>query len=237
MIEMYRDRHVDGYIIAPPEGIQDEINSLLKAGFPVVLFDRQLEDVNADYVVVDNLFSTYNATRHLITQGYKNIAYVSFLSSQSQLTQRMQGYKNALKEHNLKPIVKEVLFNRDNEIIMDPIRTFLNKRKDDIDAVLFGTNHIGVCGLRLFKELGIKVPEDIAVVSFDDYEVFQLFTPPISAIAQPIVQIADNVITTLLNKLNSPLKDKSVKAIKLSTELNIRSSSAPANKKLHKQLG
>lgn len=237
LIEMYRDRHVDGYIMAPPEGIQDEINSLIKAGFPVVLFDRKLDDVNADYVVVDNLFSTYNATRHLISQGYKNIAYISFLSSQFQLTQRMQGYKNALKEHNLKPIVKEVLFNRDNEIIMDPIRTFLNKRKDDIDAVLFGTNHIGVCGLRLFKELGIKVPEDIAVVSFDDYEVFQLFTPPISAIAQPIVQIADNVITTLLNKLNSPLKDKSVKAIKLSTELNIRSSSAPANKKLHKQLG
>ena len=236
MIEMYRDRHVDGYIIAPPEGIQDEINSLLKAGFPVVLFDRQLEDVNADYVVVDNLFSTYNATRHLITQGYKNIAYVSFLSSQSQLTQRMQGYKNALKEHNLKPIIKEVLFNRDNEIIMEPIRAFLNKRKDDIDAILFGTNHIGVCGLRLFMELGIKVPEDIAVVSFDDYEVFQLFTPPISAIAQPIVQIADNVITTLLNKLNAPFKDKSVKAIKLSTELNIRSSSAPADKKLHKLL-
>ena len=143
----------------------------------------------------------------------------------------MQGYKNALKEHNLKPIVKEVLFNRDNDVIMEPIRTFLKKRKDDIDAVLFGTNHIGVCGLRIFSELGIRVPEDIAVVSFDDYEVFQLFTPPISAIAQPIIQIADNVITTLLSKLNSPLKDKSVKTITLSTELNVRSSSAPSIKK------
>ena len=55
LIEMYRDRHVDGYIIAPPEGIEDDINSLVKAGFPVVLFDRNLENVNADYVVVDNL--------------------------------------------------------------------------------------------------------------------------------------------------------------------------------------
>ncbi len=228
LIEMYRDRRVDGYIIAPPEGIEDDINSLIKTGFPVVLFDRNLENVTADYVVVDNLFATYNATQHLISQGYKNIAYVSFLSAQAQLTQRMQGYKNALKEHNLKPIVKEVLFNRDNDIIMDPIRTFLKKRRDDIDAVLFGTNHIGVCGLRLFNELDIKVPDDIAVVSFDDYEVFQLFTPPISAIAQPIVQIADNVITTLLSKLNHPVKNKSVKTIMLSTELNIRASSAPA---------
>ena len=231
LIEMYRDRRVDGYIIAPPEGIEDDINSLIKTGFPVVLFDRNLENVNADYVVVDNLFSTYNATQHLISQGYKNIAYVSFLSAQAQLTQRMQGYKNALKEHNLKPIVKEVLFNRDNDIIMDPIRTFLKKRRDDIDAILFGTNHIGVCGLRLFNELGIKVPDDIAVVSFDDYEVFQLFTPPISAIAQPIVQIADNVITTLLSKLNHPVKNKSVKTIMLSTELNIRASSASAKTK------
>jgi LacI family transcriptional regulator len=231
LIEMYHDRRVDGYIIAPPEGIEDDINSLIKTGFPVVLFDRNLENVNADYVVVDNMNATYKATQHLISQGYKNIAYVSFLSAQAQLTQRMQGYKNALKEHNLKPITKEVLFNRDNDIIMDPIRTFLKKRSGDIDAILFGTNHIGVCGLRLFNELGIKVPHDIAVVSFDDYEVFQLFTPPISAIAQPIVQIADNVISTLLNKLNHPIKNKSVKTITLSTELNIRASSAPAKTK------
>ena len=143
----------------------------------------------------------------------------------------MQGYKNALKEYNLKPIIKEVLFNHDNDVIMEPIRQFLKKRRDDIDAILFGTNHIGVCGLKLFSELDIKVPQDMAVVSFDDYEVFQLYTPAISAIAQPIVQIADNVITTLLSKLNTSVANKSVKTITLSTELNIRSSSIAKKEK------
>jgi LacI family transcriptional regulator len=225
LIEMYRERHVDGYIIAPPEGIEDDINSLIKAGFPVVLFDRNLPKVDTDYVVIDNLFSTYNATKHLIEQGYKNVAFITFSSMQQQLTQRMQGYKNALKDYALKPIIKEVVFNRDNDMIIEPIRAFIKKRRGDIDAVLFGTNHIGVCGLRVINELGINVPQEMAVVSFDDYEVFELFTPPVSAIAQPIVEIADNIITTLLKKLNTPVKNKSVQTITLSTELHIRESS------------
>ncbi|MEP6613445.1 MAG: LacI family transcriptional regulator, partial [Mucilaginibacter sp.] len=74
LVNMFRDRHVDGYIIAPPEGIEDDLNSSIKNGMPVVMFDRHLPKVDTDYVEIDNLFSTYNATLHLIEQGYKNIA-------------------------------------------------------------------------------------------------------------------------------------------------------------------
>jgi len=80
LITMFRDRHVDGYIIAPPEGIEKEIESLINDGMPVVLFDRHLPYVNTDFVEVNNLFSTYNATRHLIDQGFKNIAFITFAS-------------------------------------------------------------------------------------------------------------------------------------------------------------
>ncbi|SEO09553.1 LacI family transcriptional regulator [Mucilaginibacter gossypiicola] len=58
LIAMLRDRHVDGYIIVPPQGVEDDIRALIRDGFPVVLFDRNLPEVETDYVLVDNLFST-----------------------------------------------------------------------------------------------------------------------------------------------------------------------------------
>jgi LacI family transcriptional regulator len=226
MIAMFRDRRVDGYIIAPPEGIEEDIAQLINEGFPVVLFDRYLTNITTDYVVVDNFFSTYNATKHLINQGgFRNIGFVNFTSSQTQLQQRMQGYKMAMNEHNLKTHIKEIVYHPDLELITKPINAFL-KKHPFLDAVLFGTNHLGACGLRVIKELGLTVPDDIAVVSFDDYELFQMHNPTITAIAQPIDKIADKIISIMVHRLTKGSTDKAgTETVMLPTELLIRESS------------
>ena len=223
MIAMFRDRHVDGYIIAPPVGVEEDNSELIKDDLPVVLFDRYYPTLESSYVVIDNLYATYNATQYFIDQGYKNIAFITFASHQTQMQARMDGYEKALKENGLKPHVKEVVFNRDAKYIIEPITDFLKDQK--FDAILFATNRIGVCGLKVMNNLGIKVPEDIAVISFDDYDVFELYTPSITAIAQPIEEIADNVISLLLNKLNTPANSRKDQQITLNTELKIRGSS------------
>src|ERR1700712_2417797 len=202
LIAMFRDRHVDGYIIAPPVGVEDDIAELIKDELPVVLFDRYFPNIDSSYVVTDNMHGTYNATQYLVEQGYKKIAFITFKSHQTQMQARMDGYEKALKENNLQPHIKEVVFNQDAQFIIDPITDFLEKNTD-FDAILFGTNRIGVCGLKVISNLGIKVPDDVAVISFDDYDVFELYSPSITAIAQPIEEIADKVITTLLNKMNN----------------------------------
>ena len=226
MLQMFRERHVDGYIIAPPEGIEEEISQLINEGFPVVLFDRFLPNVTTDYVVVDNFFSTYNATKHLISQNrYKNIAFISFSSAQAQLQQRLQGYKIAMNEFKMKCHIKEIVYQPDVSLITKPILNFF-KKNTFIDAVVFGTNHLGACGLRVIKELNLSIPDEIAVVSFDDYEVFQLHSPAVTAIAQPIDKIADEIISLMVKRLRQPLEDKTqVEKISLPTELFIRDSS------------
>ncbi len=227
LITMFRDRHVDGYIIAPPEGIESEIESLINDGLPVVLFDRHLPYVNTDFIEVNNLFSTYNAARHLIEQGFKNIAFVTFASQQTQMLDRVKGYHDAIKNEGLKVIIKEIVFNQNEEVIMKPLREFI-KSNPNIDAILFGTNHIGTCGLKVMQELDKKAPTDIAVISFDDYDVFALHSPPVTAIAQPIEEIADNVISVLLEKLNNRLSFNKSQSVILKTELKIRKSSIKA---------
>jgi len=231
MLQMFRERHVDGYIIAPPEGLEQEITQLINEGFPVVLFDRYLAGVTTDYVVVDNFFSTYNATKHLINQNeYKNIAFISFTSAQAQLQQRLQGYKMAMSEHKMKCYIKEIVYQPDISLIIKPILSFL-KRNSFLDAVLFGTNHLGACGLRVIRDLGLSVPGDIAVVSFDDYEVFQLHYPPVTAIAQPIDKIADEIISLMVRRLRNPRPDgEETRSVILPTELFIRESSVKRKK-------
>ena len=224
LINMFRDRHVDGYIIAPPEGIEEDIESLIKDGMPVVLFDRHLPNVNTDFIEVDNLFSTYNATRHLIDQGFKNIAFVTFASHQTQMVDRVKGYQDAINGAGLEATVKEIVFNQDEGLIMNPLRDFI-QANPQLDAILFGTNHIGTCGLKIMQELGKKAPTDIAVISFDDYDVFELHSPPVTAISQPVEEIADNVISVLLEKLNDSTSSTKPQSIILKTDLKIRNSS------------
>lgn len=224
LIAMFRDRHVDGYIIVPPEGIEEDISSLIKDGFPVVLFDRYLPKVDTDYVVVDNLFSTYNATRLLIDKGHKNIAFISFISDQTQMRHRLEGYEKAMAESNLKISIKEIEFDQDQKLIKAPIRAFLNEYKET-DAILFANNYLATNGLKVIRDLGLKVPEDLALISFDDYVVFELCNPPVTAISQPLDEIANNVISLLLNRLNtSTVDDDSKQQVTLQTELMIRAS-------------
>jgi LacI family transcriptional regulator len=231
LIAMFRDRHVDGYIIAPPLGIEGDVTELIKDGLPVVLFDRYFPDVDCSYVITDNLQSTYNATEYLIDQGYKKIAFITLKSNQTQMKARLDGYKDALKENNLEPYIKEVTFNQDSKFMLEPITDYLENNRD-LDAIIFGTNRIGTCGLKVINNLGIKVPEDIAVISFDDHDVFELYSPSITAIAQPIEEIATKAISLLLNKLDSTAPDNNIKKVILETDLIIRASSQLKARKL-----
>lgn len=229
LIQMYRERHVDGYIITPPEGIEPEINSLLASGCPVVLFDRLLHGVDADFVLINNEQSTYNATKHLITQGYKNIAFITLGSLQSQMQDRLNGYEKALSERELPIHLKELPYTAESSDYTRHITAFL-KRKPELDAIVFGTNYIGVSGLKAINALGRRIPADLAVISFDDHDVFELNTPTVTAIAQPIEEMAEKVITLLLNKLNRDTKPVASKTYVLPAKLIMRNSSGAAKR-------
>ncbi|MDN3548527.1 LacI family DNA-binding transcriptional regulator [Mucilaginibacter aquaedulcis] len=223
LIAMFRDRHVDGYIIVPPQGIEEDISGLIRDGLPVVLFDRHLPEVETDYVLVDNLFSTYNATRYLVDKGYKNVAFISIDAHQSQMIDRLDGYKKAMNESKLNMSVLEVDFFQDKKLMINQIADFLNEHPDT-DSILFGNNRLATCGLKALRNLNKRVPEDIALISFDDYEVFELSNPPVTAIAQPIDNIADQVITILLNRLNTSVVNNNKQHVILPTDLKVRKS-------------
>lgn len=226
LIAMYKDKHVDGYIIVPPEGVEKEINDLSASGKPVVLLDRSLDTVEVDNIVINNYESVYEGTKHLVENGFNRIAFITLSSLQSQMLDRLSGYEQAIEDHGLTPYVKEISYV-DSEESKKHIRNFIERKGNRLDAIVFSTNYLCVSGLKAIKELDLDIPKDIAVVSFDDYELFEMYTPSITSISQPIEAIAENAINLLLSRLKKKKidSDKDAQKVILPTTFVVRESS------------
>ncbi len=222
LIKMFKDCRVDGYIIAPADGMEDEIKKLLKEKEKVVLFDRFFKDVPTDYVVVDNEKSSARATSHFMEQGFKRIAFITTTSAQSPMKHRLAGYTKTIKRYGLEPLVKKIAYTEDHDLIDREIESFLRDHPD-IDAILFATNYLAINGIEMIRKLKLKIPDDIAVISFDDHILFQLYDPPITSVVQPVEEISEEVINTLLKKLNN--QSKIQKQLELPTVFTLRKSS------------
>lgn len=218
LIQMFRDRHVDGYIITPVEGVEDEIESLVASQSPLVLFDRYLPGVSTNYVVSDNVRGGYDATAHLAEQGFERIAMVTLYSSQTQMRDRMEGYMRAIDRYKLQPYVKKMNAEASEEAIIVDYQAFIQDQQPD--AIFFATNYLAIHGLEACQALGVPIP---AMVSFDDHTLFKLFNPKITAVSQPIEALAAELIHILLNQLDG--KGKEIKQVSLPSELVIRESS------------
>lgn len=226
LIKLFRERRVDGYIITPAEGTGKDINKLLSEDLPVVLFDRYLPDINSNYVIVDNFGSTFKAITHFIDQGYKDLAFITLDSLQTQMQDRLMGYEKAMNENKLKQYIKKIPFYDNYQNYNEQITSFLQAHPK-IDAVFFATNYLAISGLEVIVNLGKKIPDDIGIIAFDDHDLFRLYSPSITAIAQPIEQISEQLINTILDNILNPSNISSeILKINLPAELVIRQSSA-----------
>ncbi|MDN5286526.1 MAG: transcriptional regulator, LacI family [Mucilaginibacter sp.] len=229
LINMFRRYQVDGYIIAPAPGIEADIQTLIAEGLPVVIFDRMLSGIDTSFVEVDNFAGAYKAVDHLMINGFKRIALITLESEQNQMLDRLEGYLQAINDHGLKQYVKKIKYHEDNEKSISQIIAFLQPEK--IDAIFFTTNYIAFTGLEALKRLNLQISKDIGIVVFDDYNSFALFGPSITAVAQPIKEIADNLTRIMLKQLSNGFLINPEK-VELKTTLMVRGSSMPIKIKI-----
>jgi LacI family transcriptional regulator len=223
LIKLFRERQIDGYIITPAEGIEKDIQSLLEEKCNVVLFDRYLPSMECNYVVVDNLRGTYDAVTHLIQQGYENIALVTLDSAQTQMQDRLNGYRQALQEHDKSSFITRLPFHENPEKTVEDITTML-KNNPEIDAMFFATNYLAVSGLEAVKRLKLNIPSDIGIIAFDDHDLFRLYNPSITVVAQPIEEMSQKIINILLDQIDARAEQHFEKVV-LPASLVIRNSS------------
>jgi LacI family transcriptional regulator len=205
LINMLSQRQVDGYIITPTLLLADDIHRLQAESKPVVLVDRyfpQHKDIPA--VLVNNYEGVTKGTEYLIDKGYRKIGLVTIDAEMAHMKDRLRAYYDVLENRGLKvddELVKIIPYATDRETALEEIQDLLSGREADIDAVFFFTNYLGVLGIEAIKKLDIKIPEKLAVLCFDDNDIFRLYTPTISVIRQPIEEIGRKAMLALIERL------------------------------------
>lgn len=223
MLQVYRSQKIDGYIIAPPPGIEKEVNDLIKGGYPVVFFDRPLKGVNTDTVLVDNYQSTFDGTQHLIENGFKHIGFITLLSDQGQMLERLEGYHDAMVQADLEPSILKIQYHGTGNHSIKQIEEVLQGERE-LDALFCATNYIADNALEAIANLGLNIPKDLGIMVFDDQKMYKLFHPPITAITQPVKEISEISTNLLLKRLINTEESPSVQKVVLSTQLVVRKS-------------
>ncbi len=205
LINLYKSRQVDAYIIAPAEGTEADIESLLLEQKPVVLFDRYLPALNVNYVGIDHFSASYSAVSQFVKEKRQNIAMVTVNVEVQQITNRYDGYKKALTDHDIEPndqLLVKIPFNQSKEDTIAQLVGFF-ERNPEIDAVLFATNYLAISGLIALKQIKKMVDKDFSVIAYDDGDVFKLHSPEISAVEQPLNDISEQIINLIFEQLAS----------------------------------
>lgn len=202
LVRILGQRQVDGFLITPTPGMREEISKVANQRKPLVLMDRYFPGLSVPHVVVDNYNGARMAMQHLLEKGYRRIGYVTIQLDQVQMHQRRQAYEDCLQGMGFpvdESLVLPLSYHCRPEESVQQIRRFISERPE-MDAIFFATNYVGIYGLEAIKDLGCRIPDDLAVVCFDDHDIFRLYTPGITIVKQPVALIAQTAMQLLVKQ-------------------------------------
>ncbi|APY11567.1 hypothetical protein BWZ22_10085 [Seonamhaeicola sp. S2-3] len=204
LIRSMLNRQIDGLIIASTQNNADDIQMLKHERVPFVLIDRHYPDKETDYVVVNNFKGMKIATEHILNLGRRKLGFISLNTPLDALNQRYNGFKAALNDCGIELDEKRVK-TLNQGYFADEMPNAIKQlvENENVDSLVFGTHYLTMEGLRILKSINVKVPEEVAIVSFDETQAFDLISPPITAVIQPINDIGSLALEILLKKIEN----------------------------------
>jgi LacI family transcriptional regulator len=192
---------------------------------PLIFFDRVAEHKNCTNVLIDNRKAAYEATLHLIEQGCRNIVHITATPKRNVYVDRLQGYKQALAEHNL-PFSQDhiIIGNLSQEAGADAAEV-IRKMNPLPDGVFVSNDNCAVGCMLALKQAGINIPSDIAFAGFNNDPVSKVIEPNLTTINYPGYEMGEVAARNLINHLNGTSPLHSTNTIVLRSELVVRASS------------
>lgn len=219
-LESLLSRRVDGIIVAPTHGARHNLEALKHRGIPTLLIDRRSTRYAFDVVRGDTFTGGYILTRHLVEQGYRDITFIGGYPGTSSLIDRLGGYRKAVKEAQLKE--RSYLGRYDQASGFEIVAQLFEAKKRFPDALVAANNMVAVGALLALRQHGLDVPHDVALATFDDFEISSLLDPFLTVIKQPAFEIGVEATSLLLKRISDP--QRSVQEIVLPVELIVRRS-------------
>lgn len=221
VLETLVRRQVDGLIIAPADGRQNTAEPSVSANIPMVTFDRPFSNTDIDSVTVTNREAVREATEHLLSHGYRRILAVGARPHLYTGSERIAGYVSVMKRAGL----AQDMYLVENETELDPdaIRKLLKPGRNRIQAILTLNGITTMVVLGILRQLGIRVGIDIALISFDDFQLAEILTPSLTVVRQPAAELGRRAAELLFTRMASK-KPLSRQNVVLSTTFHIRES-------------
>lgn len=228
-IETLTKKMADGIIIAHSSNSEKMSEILERCKVPIILIDRDFYSNNIrGKVLVNNYEGAYKGVTYLINNGYKKVAYLSGSLKTRTAQDRLEGYKKALTDNNIKynkTLVKHGEYRI--EWGRDGVKELLSEQ-ENCDAIFCGNDLIAIGAIKELKEKGYNIPEDIGVMGFDDIYLAGLVEPSLTTVRQPNYKMGYKAMELLLENLNNTDKNnigvKELKTITLETEIIERNS-------------
>ncbi len=229
-LKALQSRQVDGVLLASAGAADDYVTRLVQAGFPIVLVDRDLPDLHIPAVVLDNEGAAYSAVRHLIDRGHKRIGMLSGRDSISTTVERVAGYERALREVELSVDQRLVISGHSTSEGGAVAAHALLDTRPAPTAIFSGNNLMSIGALQAIASRGLSVPEDIALVGFDDFPFpwSDAFRPHLTTVAQPTYELGRRAAEMLVRMLNDG-SHRTTERVVLDGKLVIRESSGAAH--------
>ena len=224
VINFLMAKRVDGIINMPVSNTGEHLKPAFEKGIPVVLIDRMIDGIDADVVMVDNVSASMNAINHLIQQGHRDIGIIVGPKDIYTSTQRLKGYKNALKKIGLKPKAENIVFS--NYTVQggyESMRTLI-KTKKDLTSIFVTNYEMTLGAIIAINELGVKIPDDISFIGFDNLQLSRVIRPKLTIVDQPLDKIGSGVAKIMLERLSNEDKSDIKKKLELMTTLIKRES-------------
>lgn len=222
---------VDGILVSvASETLENKdfthFSSLVNEEIPFVLFDRTINEILCDKVVVDDVGAGYKATKHLIENNRKKIALVTTPDHVNVGALRRQGYEKALIESYIKTDNTLIVKIDESQNITKQIEPLFEQ---NIDA-LFAVNEIYAAkAMRIAKSKGLKIPEDIAIAGFTDGLISEYSSPSITTIAQHGFVMGKQSVELLIERIENESAEFKPKRIVISSDLKVRESTKPSS--------
>jgi LacI family transcriptional regulator len=181
----------------------DPFNIFFRKGIPVVFFDRVYECPGCTSIIIDNYKAGYEATAHLISQGCKRIVHLGGNLLRNVYSERLRGFKQALEDSGLKYENDLLIVSDLNGKAGEDTAKLIFKMKNRPDGIFTANDTSAVAAICELQLAGIRIPDDIAVVGFNNEPISKVVQPNLTTIHYPALEVGEMAATTLINKLNN----------------------------------
>ncbi|MDD7795121.1 LacI family DNA-binding transcriptional regulator [Clostridium sp. 'White wine YQ'] len=202
-LKVLKEKMVDG-VLYMSSSLQDETLDLInELDLKTVLVETKDKEGTLPSVIIDNVKAAYDATKYLLDKGLKNIGYIGMeKEALNAWAERYNGYEKALKEANVKVDDKLTFFKSlKANTGYEGINEILSSGKK-LDGLVCGSDEVAMGAINALRDKGIKVPEDVKVIGFNNISVADLFYPKITTVAQPMYDMGSVAMRMLIKIIN-----------------------------------